>query len=416
MQVDFTGGSHFSEEATSSGSKKCNLGPKLRFFLRRKKRRQPCFFASCVCNLLATMTSNGRGKTMTWQLRAAVLEWLEIPANFKLITGGTKEGPVVAGKKLKKSDGYASLADFINAKMGFSAAPDLWDQKVAKARYESLLKTYKATREKYQDPGGKKFALTDKEIELGKTIDTKLNELCPYFNRWDSLYGGRQNVCPTDLVEGGLDSDSEEEETQSITNIFPPFQLSNGEDNGMTDDFPSQTVSLSLIDENLQDDCNVERIIPSSTNSSGPKIPRPSTNKKINSTNVLSVNPVLAELAVVVASETGSGEKLTEKKGDFTSTYASAKAKEAEILSINKNRELDIADKRLQLDSERLSLEKHIAESDLEHKKQRLQEETFKDMKLAKESTKKELMLQMLQLGKSADEIEEYLIKLGYNN
>ena len=92
-----------------------------------------------------------------------------------------------------------------------------------------------------QDPGGKKFALTDKEIELGKTIDTKLNELCPYFNRWRSPeclspYGGRQNVCPTDLVEGGLDSDSEEEETQSITNIFPPFQLSNGEDNGMTDD------------------------------------------------------------------------------------------------------------------------------------------------------------------------------------
>ena len=80
---------------------------------------------------------------MTWQLRAAVLEWLEVPANFKLITGGTKEGSVVAGKKLKKSDGYASLADFINAKMGFSAAPDLWDQKVAKARYESMLKTYK---------------------------------------------------------------------------------------------------------------------------------------------------------------------------------------------------------------------------------------------------------------------------------
>ena len=74
---------------------------------------------------------------MTWQLRAAVLERLEVPANFKLITGGTKEGPVVAGKKLKKSDGYASLADFINAKMRFSAAPDLWDQKVAKARYES---------------------------------------------------------------------------------------------------------------------------------------------------------------------------------------------------------------------------------------------------------------------------------------
>ena len=109
---------------------------------------------------------------MTWQLRAAVLEWLEVPATFKLITGG-KEGPVVAGKKLKKSDGYASLANFINAVMGFSAAPDLWDQKVAKARYESLLKTYKANREKYQDPGGKKFALTDKEIELGKTIETE---------------------------------------------------------------------------------------------------------------------------------------------------------------------------------------------------------------------------------------------------
>ena len=39
--------------------------------------------------------------------RLAIVDWLEIPANFRLITGSAgMNTAVVAGKKLKKSDAY----------------------------------------------------------------------------------------------------------------------------------------------------------------------------------------------------------------------------------------------------------------------------------------------------------------------
>lgn len=140
-----------------------------------------------------------------------------------------------------------------------------------------------------------------------------------------------------------------------------------------------------------------------------PKIPRPMAQKKTGKSSLLAVNPVLTELAVVVASETASGGKLTDKrKGDFTASFAMAKAKAIEVQSIDKNRELDIA-------SRRLDLEEKIAEGDLEHKKLKLHEEISKDLKVAKEATKKDLIIQMMQLNKTPDEINDYLTKLGYD-
>ena len=47
-----------------------------------------------------------RGQTSNFYQVTALIIWLEIPLNFKLITGGAAKGPVVAGAKLKKSDAY----------------------------------------------------------------------------------------------------------------------------------------------------------------------------------------------------------------------------------------------------------------------------------------------------------------------
>ena len=62
----------------------------------------------------------GRGPRTTWQQLSAVLEWLEIPKNFKLITGGASQGHVIAGLKLKKTDAYRELASFVNDRLGKS--------------------------------------------------------------------------------------------------------------------------------------------------------------------------------------------------------------------------------------------------------------------------------------------------------
>ena len=91
----------------------------------------------------------GRGSQTTWSQLSAILEWLEISSNFKLITGGASQNHVVAGSKLKKTDQYRDLANFINAKLGYTRPCELWDAKKAKSRYEAQLKKYKDVKREF---------------------------------------------------------------------------------------------------------------------------------------------------------------------------------------------------------------------------------------------------------------------------
>ena len=85
----------------------------------------------------------GRGSQTTWFQANAILEWLETPANFKLITGGASQNQVIAGSKLKKTDAYRELANAVNLRLGYSRPSELWDAKKAKSRFEAQLKKYK---------------------------------------------------------------------------------------------------------------------------------------------------------------------------------------------------------------------------------------------------------------------------------
>ena len=91
------------------------------------------------------MATTGRGKATSYPQCSAILEWLETPANFRLITGGTPAGPVVAGKNLKKIDAYNRLAAFINRTLTYTDPLEMRDQKIAEVRYDSLVKTFKTT-------------------------------------------------------------------------------------------------------------------------------------------------------------------------------------------------------------------------------------------------------------------------------
>jgi hypothetical protein len=45
------------------------------------------------------------------------------------------------------------------------------------------------------------FGLTANDLTQGiKTIEEKLNHLCPYFDELDKLFGGRQNLNPVSLM------------------------------------------------------------------------------------------------------------------------------------------------------------------------------------------------------------------------
>jgi len=66
----------------------------------------------------------------TWSQRLKIVERLEIPANFMLITGqATKNmNGIISGSKLKKTNAYTDLADYVNAACGTN-----WNLKIAKS-------------------------------------------------------------------------------------------------------------------------------------------------------------------------------------------------------------------------------------------------------------------------------------------
>ena len=149
--------------------------------------------------------------------RLLIINWLQFKENFALITGSAAQGQkVVAGKKLKKSDAYKDLAAFVT-----EGGKIPWDAKQAKSRYESYLAIYKKTKKAADGTG---WGITEEDRALGlKTIEDKLEHLCPYFNSLGDLFGNRQNVSPEDTQESGfgitVSSDDEAESGVEISHV-----------------------------------------------------------------------------------------------------------------------------------------------------------------------------------------------------
>ena len=62
--------------------------------------------------------TSGRGEKTTWAQADAMIEWLEIEKNYRLITGAAAKdvGSVTAGAKVRKADAYSDLADNVNSR------------------------------------------------------------------------------------------------------------------------------------------------------------------------------------------------------------------------------------------------------------------------------------------------------------
>lgn len=115
-----------------------------------------------------------------------------------MITGSTPSAPVVAGNKLKKKGGFQMMADYVNKK-----CRSTWDVKMAKARFEACFSRYKIVKKMLRDVTGGKFCLTAKELQSGMTIEKKRNSMCVHYSTWDDLFGGRQNMNPSYVMESG---------------------------------------------------------------------------------------------------------------------------------------------------------------------------------------------------------------------
>jgi len=151
---------------------------------------------------------SSRGCKTTWAQRATMVAFLEIPSNFNLITrnGTANHNFVIAGVKVTKESGYADLKDEVNAKCGTK-----WTTDMAKSRYRAYLAQYKNTKRNLLNDGGKKYGLGEADFKKGiTTIEAKLEDECPLFERMDKLFGERQNINPSSVLEPPMPGDPEE--------------------------------------------------------------------------------------------------------------------------------------------------------------------------------------------------------------
>ncbi len=159
----------------------------------------------------------GRSKATTHSQKQAMVNWLEEPRNFNLITGNgaANYSGIIAGAKLKKRDAYDSLAAYVN-----QTCCTNWTVKQAEARYKAYVKCYKKVARAVANPGGKKFCISLDDHARGiVSLEQKKDHLCTFYGRMDNLFGGRQNIVPSHMMKttapggfGGADSDSEDEE------------------------------------------------------------------------------------------------------------------------------------------------------------------------------------------------------------
>ena len=192
----------------------------------------------------------GRGSQTTWGQANAILEWLEVPANFKLITGGASQNHVIAGSKLKKTDAYRELALAVNKRFDYSRPSEIRDAKKAKSRYEAQLKKYKDMKRELNDVTGPKFCLTENELNCGMTIEIKRDRLFPQFQRWDNLFGGRQNISPSFTMEPGMNVDTDDHGEGEMV-VLPDFYDKVAED---IDEEPSdQSRRLTMASTSFSD-------------------------------------------------------------------------------------------------------------------------------------------------------------------
>ena len=135
-----------------------------------------------------------------------------------MLTGGAAKGkPMQSGQKLTKTDGYKALAEWMNKMLKDPAR--IWTEKEGKSRWEACMVKYKNAFEQINSQTG--FGLTVKDEKMGIcTIAEKADRLCPYYDRLNSLFGHRQNIRPSVIVEAGAPNLPEGLQTTPSSQIF----------------------------------------------------------------------------------------------------------------------------------------------------------------------------------------------------
>ncbi|KAF9420069.1 hypothetical protein BGZ94_009225 [Podila epigama] len=146
----------------------------------------------------------------------AVVCWLEHRPNFELLHG-TPEQVSSGQRNMKAGHGYASLMDWVALKS--NGRLQTLSSRAMRERFQRYRKKYEGAKQLSLRPD---FGLTAKDRQHGlNTRESKLESLCPYFRRMDSLYAHMRNTTScqnaeySDELQDDSDSYDEQDEYES---------------------------------------------------------------------------------------------------------------------------------------------------------------------------------------------------------
>ena len=364
---------------------------------------------------------HGRGQKTTHYQYIAILEWLEMEPgnNFKLITGDAQSGltMVTAGAKLTKKYGYESLADYVNQKCGTS-----WTYENAEARYKAYLKLYKEVNRAFRNPGEEKYCLGQSDYSKGiTTIDQKLEKDCPSFNRMDRLFGSKQNVIPSYVMQSGLTRPAPPAALPMRTTSAEP--TSESEDDldydGLQGQGSQDYYATELFIEGTPPEAAAAAAAAAVVMPAVVTVAPAVAGKKRGPTPSVSAEiRALCEDSVATALTNDPADKVSYKKGrkDFTSVYAESRMGELDLATQkfhwekqNYGKEQETKEKSFESD---LGLREKAILEETKRAQIAMEAETKRTQIIQAEETKRAVLLQGMKQGLSLDEIDVILKRL----
>ncbi|KAJ0391142.1 hypothetical protein P43SY_011014 [Pythium insidiosum] len=313
------------------------------------------------------------GHTTMFQLRAMV-DWLEVPENFKIIKGESTKGKSFGhGVAVTKIKGYGLMAAHVYKSARRLAKAEgviderhahQWTAGVCQSRWKSHYKRYIKVRDRVQKQTG--YGITSEMMAAGLTLEDVIERECPFYRRIDAIFGQQSNVQPASVMAEPALSDNEGQADYSFD-----AHVDTSDDGGGSD---AELGLLAQLDTSGLQDSDSDRASTSSA-------------------------PVLASRADLPADATADQkgvDKANEaKRRDFSSAY------------------VERASKRLQSEEKRFKAEmawrqkQHEQEMEFrtEELKLKSQEQKYRVIEKREEGRNK-LVLQLLQSGMPVDQVK----------
>ena len=110
---------------------------------------------------------------------------------------------VEAGALLTKISVYKAMAEYV---LDVTDGAIKWTPEDCGTKLVAYLAKFRETYRNYDSVTGGKYSLTLEDIKNNVTIEGKLFKDCHYFRLLEKLFGGRQNVNPTNSLQPKLPS------------------------------------------------------------------------------------------------------------------------------------------------------------------------------------------------------------------